>query len=1155
MLNSGIISNPKQIQMRKILSAIIALLMFVCVDAQEKVIAKNPIVITGHLIKVTAPLRDFKLPKGYNPRIVRNLEGIIGKDEDLEEGPKDKKYPSSQNFSQDPALQRDYPNLPHHPNVRARAIVQNFNGLPYQPLNPPDPTMCAGPNHIIQMINGSSGALFKVFNKAGGQVVAQTYLNAITGKGGLGDPVCLYDQGADRFVLTEFADKTQTGTEGLIMAVSATSDPSGQWNVYFFSTGTTFPDYPKYSVWSDAYYATTNDFANGSSYAGSSVYAFDRAKMIAGNTSATMQKFTLGSANKHFSMAPVNWEGSTQPAAGTGGLIAFMNDDTWSGSTTDSIGLFEFKVNFTTPSSSSVIQKSSLAVAAATTDICTTTRGQCITQPGTTTQVEDLDSRVMNQPIYRNFGGYEGIVMTYVVSAGSSIAAPRWYELRKTGTSWSVYQQSTYSPDGTHRWMPTICYDAAGNIGLVYNISSKVNSVYPGIRYTGRKQCDALNTMTYAENILIGGTASNGSTRYGDYNHLVCDPDGVTFWVTGEYNVASTWSTRISSFTLDNCNSCGDPTGLASSNILTTSATVSWATVAGANSYDVDYQVNGAGTWTNAATATTSLSVNLSGLSISTSYNWRVRANCTGGSSNYVQAAFTTAAACGTASGLSSSSITISSASVSWTAVANANSYDADYQVNGAGTWTNAATATASTSVALSGLSSGTVYNWRVRANCTAGAGNYAQASFTTLAPCGTPAGLASSAVTSTSATISWTALSGANNYDADYQITGAGTWTNAATATTSTSVALSGLTASTGYSYRVRANCTSGTGSYASSSFTTSAVQAGCVTAFEPNETQATAAAIVSGVTNSAAISTSTDIDYYKITTTATSNIVYNLVGPSGVDYDLYVYNSAGTQIGSSLGTTATETVSLSNQAAGTYYIKVIGYSGANSTTCYTIKATATTVTSCQSSYDVSTNGTTSGAAVIPFNTSITGLISPSGDIDDYKFVITTGGTITLTLTTLPGDYDLKLLNSSGTQLAISQNGGTTSESISYTAAAGTYYAQVYGYNKANSATSCYTLKVQLGTASRPDLNPAITTGLIKLYPNPVKNILNISVLGKINSSSSLSIMDAKGRDVMKQNMINSPQAINVASLAKGVYMIRVTTGGQVLTSKFVKQ
>lgn len=419
---------------------------------------------------------------------------------------------------------------------------------------------------------------------------------------------------------------------------------------------------------------------------------------------------------------------------------------------------------------------------------------------------------------------------------------------------------------------------------------------------------------------------------------------------------------------------------------------------------------------------------------------------------------------------------------------------------------------------------------------------------------CTTPSGLSSSGLSNTGTTVSWTAVSGAISYDVDYKATTTTTWANAATATTATSVAISGLTAGTVYDWRVRTNCSAGSSSYTQAQFTTTGGSA-CGTAFEPNETLATAGAISSGVVNSAAITTTTDIDYFKITTTATSNNVYNLVGPSGVDYDLYVYNSAGTQIGSSLSGTATETVSLANQAAGTYYVKVIGYSGANSATCYTIKATATTVTSCQSSYDVSTNGTISGAATIPFNTNITGLISPTGDIDNYKFVITTAGTITVTLGTLPADYDLKLLNSAGTQIGISQNGSTTSETINYTAAAGTYYAQVYGYNGNNNASTCYTLKVQLGTATITAQVETTGKGILKVYPSPASDVLNVSVLGEISDMGILKVIDLNGTVVLEQKVTRNPQQVDISKLPNGVYMLKVNNGGNNLSSKFVKQ
>ena len=183
--------------------------------------------------------------------------------------------------------------------------------------------------------------------------------------------------------------------------------------------------------------------------------------------------------------------------------------------------------------------------------------------------------------------------------------------------------------------------------------------------------------------------------------------------------------------------------------------------------------------------------------------------------------------------------------------------------------------------------------------------------------------------------------------------------------------------------------------------------------------------------------------------------------------------------------------------------------------------------------------------------------MISPSADIDIYKFVITTGGTITITLGTLPADYDLKLLNSAGAQIGISQNSNTTGETINYTAAAGTYYAQVYGYNSANSASTCYTLKVQLGTATRPGINTMFVSekNVVSVYPNPVSNFLNISLAGEVSSKSSFVLFDAKGLVVMEQALIKNPQAVDVSRLAKGFYLLKINNAGKIITEKFVKE
>ncbi len=393
---------------------------------------------------------------------------------------------------------------------------------------------------------------------------------------------------------------------------------------------------------------------------------------------------------------------------------------------------------------------------------------------------------------------------------------------------------------------------------------------------------------------------------------------------------------------------------------------------------------------------------------------------------------------CGGVTGLASSFITLTSATISWTAVSGADSYDVDYKESVSSTWINAATATTLTSVDLSGLNSNTTYNWRVRVNCAAGTGNYVNAQFTTLAPCNAPTSLGSSAITSNSASVSWASVSGAANYDIDYKESSSSTWINAVTGTTSTSRSITGLSASTLYDWRVRANCTSSlTSDYSQGQFTTTAV------------------------------------------------IV------------------------------------------------------------------------CPGPYDISTNGSTSGAATIPLNTDIKGLINPSGDNDYYKFVITTGGTITMTLTTLPANYHLRLLNSSGSTLQTSNNGGTNNETINRTVTAGTYYARVYTGNNNNwNATNCYTLRVQTGTATRGDVVALSGNDLI-VSPNPAGYFVNLGFNTEDAGSVMISIVNQTGTVVLNKTLPvtagDNNKKLDISALANGMYFIKLQHGDNVQMAKII--
>jgi hypothetical protein len=220
----------------------------------------------------------------------------------------------------------------------------------------------------------------------------------------------------------------------------------------------------------------------------------------------------------------------------------------------------------------------------------------------------------------------------------------------------------------------------------------------------------------------------------------------------------------------------------------------------------------------------------------------------------------------------------------------------------------------------------------------------------------------------------------------------------------------------------------------------------------------------------------------------------------------------------------------------------------------------TAAVVAPCPGTYDKTSNNTFGTAVAIPLNTDVKGLIDVSTDIDYYKFTISKAGTITITLTTLPADYDIKLYNSAQSQVGVSQNSGTTSETINYTVAVGTYYVKVYPYSTAKNATSCYTLKVATGTASREDTytNRGVQSNdnSAKLFPNPTHAMLNVN-MSKVSDRSTLRIFNSIGAQVLNMQVSKNSMQVNVEKLKPGTYFIKVEDahGETYYSSTFIKQ
>ena len=436
----------------------------------------------------------------------------------------------------------------------APATIATFEGVSnLSGVLPPDTNGDVGPNHYMQWVNLS----FAIYSKTGTLLYGPAAGNTLwSGFGGVcqtsndGDPIVLYDQLADRWMVSQFAVPGGASGYHQCIAVSQTGDPTGAWYRYdFLWSNTNMNDYPHFGVWADGYYMTVHEFANAATWAGQGVAVFERSQMLQG-LPARMVKFNLYSTDPNMGgMLPTDLDGPA-PAAGTPNYFVEPDDDTF-GFAQDQVQVWAFHTDWTNPANSTFTRAATLPTAAFDSDMCGYAR-TCIPQSGTTAKLDAISDRAMYRAQFRDFGGYQTILLNHTVDATSTDRAGiRWYELRNTGgAGWGINQQSTFSPDATQRWMGSVAMNSNGDIGLGYSASS--SGMFPAMRYTGRLAADPLNTMTQGEGTLIAGTGAQTHTaaRWGDYSMLSVDPsDDCTFWFTSEYvqtTGSAPWRTRLS---------------------------------------------------------------------------------------------------------------------------------------------------------------------------------------------------------------------------------------------------------------------------------------------------------------------------------------------------------------------------------------------------------------------------------------------------------------------------------------------------------------------------------------------------------------------------------------------------------------------------------
>ncbi|KAB0241108.1 peptidase S8 [Microcystis aeruginosa EAWAG127a] len=265
---------------------------------------------------------------------------------------------------------------------------------------------------------------------------------------------------------------------------------------------------------------------------------------------------------------------------------------------------------------------------------------------------------------------------------------------------------------------------------------------------------------------------------------------------------------------------------------------------------------------------------------------------------------------------------------------------------------------------------------------------------------------------------------------------------------------------------------------------------------------------------------------DYYRFSLANSGNFNLGLTGMTA-DGDVQLLNSSGSVIASSTnGGTASESITR-QLSAGTYYIRVYPYTG---NTNYNLAVSAAPL----APVDLAGNTLATARAITvgSSTTSYTDWVGSTDTNDYYRFSLANSSNFNLGLTGMTADGDVQLLNSSGSVIASSTNGGTASESITSQLSAGTYYIRVYPY----TGNTNYNLTLSATTAPVvPGYSAISGYGLVNAAA---------AVAGALNQSPFANVPTFGGANDWGVNLVNAPEAWARGYTGQGVVVAVLDTG-----------